>query len=442
MNKFKATVIVSISTFCIAFCQITNAISGKLTNTKQDSKVYLFEYFGSNFTLIDSAVVKNGLFSFTRKTSYPRGFYQIGENNSNAATIIVSNENIFVEADWTNFKETFKVKNSAENTYFKRLLDYNVRIQEINQKAQKTAEIKENTPTLYNIEMAKLQKNYDSLNLAHNKMKAEILNSQKPLYFAKVLRMFELPDNILKDDFFTEAELSDSEYARGDMLNNKIAFYMQKFGGQGEASYKAEIEDMVARFKEKTPNRELAYIVSLTQMLQAQMQPSKKLIKNLSTEFPNSKISKNFLAQIPKGEPQVGDAAPDIQLKDANDNILALSSLKGKIVLIDFWASWCGPCRMENPNVVRVYNTYKDKGFTIYSVSLDQSKERWLGAIQQDGLAWTNHVSDLKGWGSDGAALYAVKGIPATFLLDKNGIIIAKNLRGEALEQKLSELIR
>ena len=114
--------------------------------------------------------------------------------------------------------------------------------------------------------------------------------------------------------------------------------------------------------------------------------------------------------------------------------------MRGKYVLIDFWASWCGPCRKENPNVVRLYNQYKDKNFEIFGVSLDQDREKWLKAIQDDNLTWT-HVSDLKFWQSAAAQLYNVNSIPATVLIDPQGKIVAKNLRGQALEDKVAQLI-
>lgn len=133
--------------------------------------------------------------------------------------------------------------------------------------------------------------------------------------------------------------------------------------------------------------------------------------------------------------------APEIALKTPAGKVLKLSSLRGKYVLIDFWASWCGPCRRENPNVVNLYKKYKDKGFTIYSVSLDQDANAWKQAIAADGLEWPNHVSDLMGWNTPMTALYGFSGIPYTVLLDKEGNIIETNLRGSALEQKLVELI-
>lgn len=135
----------------------------------------------------------------------------------------------------------------------------------------------------------------------------------------------------------------------------------------------------------------------------------------------------------------VGSKAPEIDLPQPNGEHLKLSDLRGKYVLIDFWASWCGPCRRENPNVKRVYEKYHGKGFDILGVSLDKSQQAWLTAIEQDGLQW-HHVSDLKYWQSAVVPEYQIQGIPLTFLVDKEGTIIAKNLRGPALENKLAEL--
>lgn len=135
-------------------------------------------------------------------------------------------------------------------------------------------------------------------------------------------------------------------------------------------------------------------------------------------------------------------AAPEIAFQNPSGKILKLSDLKGKVVLVDFWASWCGPCRAENPNVVKMYEKFKDKGFTIFSVSLDEDATKWKEAIEKDKLSWTNHVSDLMGWKSSVVANYGIEGIPHTVLLDKEGKIIGKNLRGEKLEETLNELLK
>ena len=132
----------------------------------------------------------------------------------------------------------------------------------------------------------------------------------------------------------------------------------------------------------------------------------------------------------------IGNPAPEISLPNPDGEVVKLSSLRGQVVLVDFWAEWCRPCRQENPNVVKAYNRFKDQGFTVYGVSLDRTKDKWVKAIKDDGLTWT-HVSDLKYFNSQAAADYGVQAIPFSLLVDRDGIIVAKNLRGVALDQEL-----
>lgn len=159
--------------------------------------------------------------------------------------------------------------------------------------------------------------------------------------------------------------------------------------------------------------------------------------------YPENPFVKQYHQQVEvERKTAIGALAPEIELTDRDGKIRKLSSLKGKVVLIDFWASWCGPCRKENPNVVNIYGKYHDKGFDVYSVSLDKDRDSWLAAITKDNLIWPNHVSDLKYWKSAGAAAYGVTSIPFTVLIDKKGKIIAKKLRGEELENKVKELCK
>jgi thiol-disulfide isomerase/thioredoxin len=136
----------------------------------------------------------------------------------------------------------------------------------------------------------------------------------------------------------------------------------------------------------------------------------------------------------------IGKVIPVFTQADTSGKPVSINNFKGRYVLVDFWASWCAPCRKENPNVVAAYNKYHSKGFDIVSVSLDDNKDNWLHAIAADKLTWT-HVSDLKGWKNEVAQLFGIKSVPTSFLIDKNGIIIAKNLRGEALNKKLDEIL-
>jgi peroxiredoxin len=173
-------------------------------------------------------------------------------------------------------------------------------------------------------------------------------------------------------------------------------------------------------------------------------------VSSLATRFPSQKLGNDFVAHYERGATSAtnpeeglieGTMAPEISLQSPEGQTITLSSFKGKYVLVDFWASWCTPCRKENPNVVAAYRMYKDKNFTILGVSLDNDKDKWLKAIAQDKLNWT-HISDLKGWESIAARDYSISSIPSNFLIDPSGKIIARDLRGPDLENMLQEVLK
>lgn len=246
----------------------------------------------------------------------------------------------------------------------------------------------------------------------------------------------------------------------------KTSFQQQQSAGAGQdvlQKLAAEIDQTQQKFeddiKKKADAKDPILALYFTSFLRMDKYPeeNKRMVERLQKEVPKSsyttemttqystilqQIKAQEMAKKAEGATAIGAVAPDLAFTSPEGKTLKLSDLRGKVVLLDFWASWCRPCRMENPNVVAAYKKFKDKGFTVYSVSLDQNGDSWKAAIQQDGLIWPNHVSDLKGWQSEPARMYGVQGIPAQFLLDKDGKIIAKNLRGEQLEQKLGELLK
>ncbi len=261
--------------------------------------------------------------------------------------------------------------------------------------------------------------------------KYEVKGSKNMDYYARLMDLNQtMVDKVnnWNDDYAKATEKKD---------NKKMAEIQGNFQS-------AELEH-VAKIKTLLPEMgtSLVAIFTANNMLNPERDfaEMEAVAQRFEQEKPDGKIAQSFIGFVKRMKGiSVGDEAPDFTLNNPEGQDVKLSSLRGKYVLIDFWASWCGPCRMENPNVVRLYDKYKDKGFAIYGVSLDKDKAAWLAAIKKDNLTWT-HGSDLKFWNSAVAQTYGVNAIPATFLLDKEGKVIAKNLRGNALEAKIGELL-
>lgn len=217
----------------------------------------------------------------------------------------------------------------------------------------------------------------------------------------------------------------------------------EKENNKTEKSIEAQELAINKKFIQENPNSYLSLVVMESVAYSADYTDLDQLYNGLSANIKATNAGKKFGERLPKLKlVAIGSLAPDFAEADTSGKLVSLSSFKGKYVLVDFWASWCSPCRRENPNVVKVFNRFKKQNFTVLGVSLDRpgNKEKWLKAIHNDGLTWT-HVSDLKFWDSKTAALYVVRAIPQNFLIDPNGKIIGKNLRGEDLENKLEELL-
>ena len=255
----------------------------------------------------------------------------------------------------------------------------------------------------------------------------------------------QTPGAYLAQCFFDSVDFTDTVYLRVPFYYENVKNYTSSLvalklsaGEQQQA-----VDTLLAKVGADNPLHQSTMIAAMF----GTMNRNNRLFVNLGKRYLNAYKGENavldqfVIQQVAalKGPLGVGDEAADLKAPTPDGNLMSLTAMRGKYVLVDFWASWCGPCRRENPNVVRLYNQYKDKGFDILGVSLDNNKQKWVNAIAKDQLTW-KHISDLKGWASELAKPYGVRGIPYTVLVDPNGQIIATRLRGASLEAKLREI--
>jgi peroxiredoxin len=421
-------------------------LKGTVYNNAAADKVYLYSYFGTELNKKDSAKVVNSQVAFEFKKGLPRGFYRVGLTPQKSAVMVLGKEaNVEFKLDFSN-TEGISFDASQENALYKKYNEYNKKFGEdvnaLQKQASGISKLQDTEPARFEAEMTKLKASFDSLTAVQNEFYKKLNAENGQLFVGKVAGLFATTPKTDSSNYFRKEDFTDVEFLSGDMLSNKINIFYQRFVKQDIEGWKNASKQIVAFTPAKSDGREVAYMAVINLFNQFDPGFSRQLAEAYVKDCPKSARAKNILARMPRPQPSEGDVAPDITLQDRDGKEVSLSSLKGKVVLIDFWASWCGPCRAENPNVVKAYEKYKDKGFTIFSVSLDDNKDRWLQAIEKDKLTWPSHVSDLKGWRSAGAALYSVSSIPATFLLDRNGKIIGKNLRGSALEDKLKSVLQ
>lgn len=359
-------------------------ISGKVKNANGE-KLYLIELQSNNTVFLDSIILNNeGVFSFKGQTDIPK-FYALRISPNNYLTLIVNPyEQIVIKTDGKNLAENPIIEGSPESQKIMKLRT------NLNNSVRKLDSLGMYYRSLIGTkELAKVR---DSLNLASK----EIV--EKHQTFTK---------NFIEENLNSLASL--------------MALYQQ----------------IAPRRYVLNPKDDFKYFAMVDSSLMS-LYPQSDAVRALHSQMEEIKRQQNADSDL-NNALNIGKVAPDIVLPNPEGDTIALSSLKGQYVLVDFWASWCRPCRMENPNLVINYTKYHDKGFEIFQVSLDKKKESWVDAIKSDQLTWTQ-VSDLQYWNSHAAQLYHIQAIPANFLLDKNGKIIAKNLRGDALEAKLSEI--
>jgi peroxiredoxin len=433
---------------------------GELKGLQRDS-IFVYRILGNEMLPLAAAAQKEGKFELS--VDVPgTGLYFLGPDQTYGTLILLGEEaevEVKGEANMINNAQLISPGNEAMRKFTEQAFIRNNKMQNLTQQLYYA---KQSTPDkVGDIERQLAAQTDENLKWLDSVSKGSAFSAKLAPYFmyrpftGEVAKKYASEIEFYKEENLNFINFNDETLPFVPYFAANVAQYFESLAGNGIST--AEITKKFTQYWSKidpknTGIQEIYQIAALTGLSNGNPVPAnpdaflsvyelykKNSPKDAKMTFWTQK------ADILMGEKKKaaafseGAEALDFRLPDPNGNMIALSDLRGKIVLVDFWASWCGPCRMENPNVVKMYAKYKDKGFEILGVSLDKEKQAWLQAIQQDGLTW-KHVSDLKYWQCEAARLYNVTGIPMTFLIGKDGKIIGKNLRGPALENKLKEL--
>ncbi len=454
MIKSSFSFILLLAFFCLPFQG--NVLQAKTieivvqgVNCDHVSEMHIFEFDGLGFEQIQSTSKnEDGEFVFKVKAS-ERIFRYVGiEVGKFKSVVLGAEDKVILKGDCKSFNRA----SVAEGLNH----DYNTMMNQIRSNSSTEQSIGRKYAQSFRDEEKKVALTKEFATLDQRKKDLIQKYTSKDEWLGEVAKLYtylsyqnsgtDLPNELVYfgNKYFAVADLKSEAYANMPLLFdvfNKFSTVLTKVRGLPVAELEKLLALNLGKLTENSDSQKMALGGVLSGLRAANNPLFIPFAKKYLAQFcEDSEGCLNLKNQIRNAESFViGAEAPDFTMKNLDGEQVSLSDFKGKVVLIDFWASWCGPCRKDNPHVVELYNKYKEDGFEILGVSLDKTKDRWEQAVAKDNLTW-EHVSDLKGWSNAVAKMYSVKSIPHTVLLDKEGKIIANKLRGPALDQKLASL--